>query len=101
MEDPAHGDQIIRQLNGLYWDQTILLTLDGWYFITNLEDKNMYLYKFISVISILLLLTNGFVKAQDELDVIRNSWLQYTDAPNSFYHFLTSEAYKLLESRAI
>lgn len=60
----------------------------------------MYLYRFISLISILLLLTNGFVKAQDELDVIRNSWLQYTDAPNSFYHFLTSEAYKLLESRA-
>jgi hypothetical protein len=39
------------------------------------------------------------VNAQEELDVIRNNWLQYTDAPNSFYHFLTGEAFKLLDLR--
>jgi hypothetical protein len=40
------------------------------------------------------------MNAQNELDVIRNNWLQYSDAPNSFYHFLTSEAFELFESRA-
>ena len=44
--------------------------------------------------------TNGTLNAQDELDVIRNNWLQYSDAPNSFYHFLGREAYELLDSRA-
>ena len=39
-------------------------------------------------------------RARSELDVIRNNWLHYTDAPNSLYHFLTSEAFKLLETRA-
>jgi dienelactone hydrolase len=43
---------------------------------------------------------NNSAKAQKELDVIRNNWLQYTDAPNSLYHFLTGEAFKLLDYRA-
>ena len=37
---------------------------------------------------------------QNDLDVIRNYWLLYTDAPNSLYHYLTGQAFKLLESRA-
>jgi hypothetical protein len=61
----------------------------------------MGLFKFLLTQSIALLLSNGIVNAQNELDVIRNNWLQYTDAPNSFYHFLTSEAYKMLESRSV
>lgn len=42
---------------------------------------------------------NGIANAQNELDVIRNNWLEYTDAQNSFYHFLTGEASGLLTSR--
>jgi hypothetical protein len=62
--------------------------------------RNKGFLKFILTQLIILLLPNGIVKAQNELDVIRNNWLQYTDAPNSFYHFLTGEAYQMLESRA-
>jgi hypothetical protein len=62
-------------------------------------NKHGYLFKF-NLIILLIVFTNGIVNAQDELDVIRNNWLKYTDAPNSFYHFLSGEAFKLLESRA-
>jgi dienelactone hydrolase len=37
---------------------------------------------------------------QNELDVIRNNWLLYSDASNSLYQHLTGEAYKLLEARS-
>ena len=47
-----------------------------------------------------MLLTIDRGIAQNELDIIRNNWLQYSDAPNSFYHFLTGEAFKMLQSRA-
>lgn len=38
-------------------------------------------------------------RARNELDVIRNNWLQSSDAPNALYHFLTGEAFTLLEAR--
>ncbi|MGM0531540.1 MAG: hypothetical protein ACQER7_09320, partial [Bacteroidota bacterium] len=38
-------------------------------------------------------------KGQNALKVIQNKWLQYTDAPNSLYHHLTTEAYQLLDLR--
>jgi dienelactone hydrolase len=37
---------------------------------------------------------------QNELNVIKNNWLKYSDAPNSLYHHLTGEAYGLLKKRA-
>ena len=44
----------------------------------------------------------------DELDVIHlqggggkgNSWIQFSDAPNSLYHYLAGQAYDLLAQRA-
>jgi hypothetical protein len=60
----------------------------------------MYLIKFIFIPTLVIFLTNNKVNAQNELDVIRNNWLQYTDAPNSLYYHLTGEAYKMLELRA-
>jgi hypothetical protein len=39
------------------------------------------------------------INAQNELDVLKNNWLQFTDAPNSLYHHLAAEAYKLLDKR--
>ena len=54
-----------------------------------------------SVTLVLLILTNSLKgQKQNDLDVIRNYWLFYSDAPNSLYHYLTGEAYKMLESRA-
>jgi len=37
--------------------------------------------------------------AQDDLDVIKNKWLEYSDAQNSLYHHLTSQAHLLLRQR--
>ena len=58
----------------------------------------VYLKYFLTMLSASFF-TTGIMSAQNELDVIRNSWLQYTDAPNSFYHYLTGEAFKMLGSR--
>jgi len=55
--------------------------------------------KIIFILLLVLMLTNGRVNAQNEFNVITNKWLQYSDAPNSLYHFLTGEAFELLESR--
>ncbi len=56
----------------------------------------------IFAVLLLLLLTNNMVNGQkqNDLDVIRNYWLLYTDAPNSLYHYLTGEAFKMLDTRA-
>ncbi|MSU65789.1 MAG: xylan esterase [Opitutus sp.] len=42
----------------------------------------------------------GGDRARNELDVIRNNWLQHSDAGNALYHFLAGEAFKLLDARA-
>ena len=57
-------------------------------------------FKIIFTLSLVLLLTNRMVNAQDNLDVIRNNWHQFIDAPNSLYHHLTGQAYDLLDKRA-
>jgi hypothetical protein len=43
---------------------------------------------------------NENVVAQNELYVVRNNWLKYSDAPNELYHYLTGQAYDLLKQRA-
>src|ERR1035437_7914544 len=66
----------------------------------SISNKYMYLIKFIFIPTLVIFLTNNKVNAQNELDVIRNNWLQYSDAPNSLYHFLIGEAFEMLDSRA-
>jgi len=66
----------------------------------SISNKYKCFYRFILILSLVIFLTNSIINAQNELDVIRNNWLQYSDAPNSLYHFLTGEGYKLLETRA-
>ena len=39
-------------------------------------------------------------QTKDELNVLTNNWLQYSDISNSLYHHLTGEAYRMLERRA-
>ncbi len=38
-------------------------------------------------------------QTKDELNVLTNNWLQYSDASNSLYHHLTGEAYLMIERR--
>lgn len=65
-----------------------------------LKESYSLSLKVFSSLSFILFINSNMVYAQNELDVLRNNWLQYTDAPNSLYHFLTEEASKLLELRA-
>jgi dienelactone hydrolase len=39
------------------------------------------------------------LNAQNELDIITNKWLQFTDAPNSLYHYIAGQAYDMLAVR--
>ena len=38
--------------------------------------------------------------AQKEYDVIRNNWIEFSDAPNALYHHFAQQAYLLLDKRA-
>ena len=55
--------------------------------------------KAIFTVSMIAFLANGQLNAQSEFDVIRNDWLQYTDASNFLYHHLAGEAFDLLKKR--
>ena len=70
--------------------------------------------KVVFVILSAILLTNVRAQAQNkppalnELDVIHSSgaggkdniWIEFSDAPNSLYHYISGQAYPLLEKRA-
>ena len=67
---------------------------------SNLNNTYSSFFKNIFKISFVILLMTENANAQNELDVIRNNWIQYSDAPNSLYHYLTGQAYDLLAQRA-
>ncbi|MFA5555438.1 MAG: alpha/beta hydrolase family protein, partial [Phycisphaerae bacterium] len=64
-----------------------------------INNKCLVFLRAFFIFTIIALLSNGHLNAQYESDVLRNSWLQYSDAPNSLYHHLTGEAYHLLDLR--
>ncbi len=50
------------------------------------------------IIIILFFICHPELKAQDDFTVIKN-WIQFSDAPNSLYHYLADQAYELLDKR--
>jgi hypothetical protein len=62
-------------------------------------SKYAYILKILFSVTIVIFMSISRAYAQNELDVITNNWLQYSDAQNSLYHFLTSKAFEMLESR--
>jgi len=62
-------------------------------------QKNSNFFKIAFPILLAFLLSNKSSTAQNKLDVLKNNWNQYSDAPNSLNRFLTGEAYKMLASR--
>ena len=54
------------------------------------------------IISLILIISVSInrLNAQNELDIIKNNWLQYSDAPNSLYHHLAGQAISLLKERS-
>ena len=71
--------------------------------IQNKRNINLtVLFKFIFTSLAVISLTNSWLFAQNsrnELNVITNNWLLYSDAPNSLYNYITDQAYDLLEKR--
>jgi hypothetical protein len=65
----------------------------------NLSEKYSSLFRPLVLLILVMLLNNKMLDAQNELDVIRNSWIQYTDAPHSLYHHLADQAYDFLAQR--
>jgi len=54
----------------------------------------------IAVLSCIFgVILGSHLAAQDDLKVIRNSWLQFTGAPDFLYHYLTGQATAMLEKR--
>ena len=66
-----------------------------------LYSGNTKFYLIVRLIFLIFFLTtfNGKTNAQDDFDVIKNKWLEYSDAPNSLYHYLTGQCYDLLDKR--
>lgn len=52
-------------------------------------------FTFLSALSI----TTAY--AQEDLNIVTGKWLEYSDAKNSLYHYLTDSAYKLLRKRSL
>jgi hypothetical protein len=48
---------------------------------------------------LLFLLTGLSASAQNDLLVLKDKWLSFTDAPNSLYHYLADQAFILLKER--
>ena len=67
------------------------------FFFLIMESANMKLFKLTILVPVFLI--TGVLKAQNETDVIRNTWLHYSDASNSLYHHLTEQAFELLAKR--
>lgn len=65
--------------------------------------NKLALFKIIFIFSLVIFVTNEKVNAQNtknELDVIRNNWLLFNDAPNALYHHIAGQAYDLLDIRS-
>jgi|WetSurMetagenome_2_1015567.scaffolds.fasta_scaffold04781_5 hypothetical protein len=62
---------------------------------------NQHLIKIFVTLYLLLSPGNIWLNAQNDLDVIKNNWLQYTDAPNSLYNYIAGQAYDFLNQRSL
>jgi dienelactone hydrolase len=66
--------------------------------MVNKHHTKYYSVLKIIFIALAILFKNTRLDAQDDLNII-NKWLQFSDASNSLYHYLSGEAYQLLNYR--
>jgi hypothetical protein len=59
-----------------------------------------YFFKITLLLLLNILLLTTRVSAQNELNVVSDKWLEYTDASNALYKHLSGQAYTLLKQRA-
>jgi hypothetical protein len=67
-----------------------------------LLEFNSLFFKMLFILSLAFIVNNKEMTAQkpNELNVIRNNWLQYSDATDFLYHHVTGQAYDQLARRA-
>jgi len=56
-------------------------------------------FRIAIVASLIIYSINIKVKAQEDLNIIQDKWLKYSDAGNSLYHYLAEQANDLCEAR--
>ena len=61
--------------------------------------KTHFRFKFICASLLSLMLLNNNINGQEETDVIKDRWIEYSDASNSLYNYLKDQAVLLLKQR--
>jgi dienelactone hydrolase len=69
-------------------------------FYRKIKNYSGFLTKVFVALILLSLINPIYAQQQNNLNVITNHWLAYSDAPNSLYHYLTGEAYQMLDERS-
>ncbi len=54
----------------------------------------------LSMFIIMIIMAESAIVAQNEYEILGENWLQYTDAPNSLYHYISGQAYDMLSKRS-
>ncbi|MBK7713649.1 MAG: hypothetical protein IPJ37_24015 [Bacteroidales bacterium] len=49
---------------------------------------------------LMLVLSGSALKGQNDYEILGENWLQYTDAPNSLYHYIAGQAFDMLSIRS-
>jgi len=77
---------------------------ENWFIITYIFIDMIKRYRFLNkrlfIFFIIFIMACSALKAQNEYDILGENWLQYTDAPNSLYHYISSQAFDMLAKRS-
>ena len=65
-----------------------------------IRKPELNISRILLLISFIFCMPNVIVNGQNELDVVKNDWMQYSDAQNSLYHYLADQAIGILEKRS-
>jgi hypothetical protein len=65
-----------------------------------IRKTTLFILRIFLVITFIALIPSVKVNGQNELDVVKNNWLQYSDVQNSLYHYLADQAIELLQKRS-
>ena len=55
------------------------------------RKSELFLSRLCLLITILVLMPYVKVSGQNELDVVKNNWIHYSDVQNSLYHYLAED----------
>ncbi len=62
--------------------------------------KYWYRSRRLFMLVMMIIPAGSALDAQNEYDILGENWLQYTDAPNSLYHYIAGQAYEMLAKRS-